>query len=213
MASEEVTTSLKNYILNEVRQRIVDGRFVLGQRLSENTLARELETSRAPVRDALMTLRSEGLVQVYPQRGSYVFNPGAEERRALCEMCAVYESGGLVLAMESNRERLCEALDERLADDEKALAAGDMKAWAVADRKFHEAMVDLSGNPILGDAYQVVAARICALVHRLPSSHSSMERCVALHRTILSQVRGGERSRAVDSIIADNVAVADMLCA
>lgn len=63
------TMSLKSYILQEVRTRIVDGRYAPGQRLSENTLACELSTSRAPVHDALLTLRGEGLVQVYPQRG------------------------------------------------------------------------------------------------------------------------------------------------
>lgn len=213
MASDEVTTSLKQYIMTEVRQRIIDGRYELGQRLSENTLARELETSRAPVRDALMTLRAEKLVQVYPQRGSYVFNPGVEERRALCEMCAVYESGGLVLAMENNYERLCEDLGTRLAQDEKTLKSADLYAWAAADRDFHEAIVGLSGNPLLINAYQVVGARLAALVHRLPSSHDAMNRCVALHRDILTLVRDGERSRAVDFIRADNLAVADLLCA
>lgn len=211
MPPENPTISLKNYIIQEVRKRIIDGRYTAGQRLSENTLAKELETSRAPVRDALMTLRAEGLVLVYPQRGSFVFNPSPEECRALCEVSGVYEVGALTLAMEYNAEKLCYVLDEQMQLGEQALKDNNMLNWAKADRLFHESIIDLSANPFLSAAYQAIGSRMSALVHRLPSSRERIASSLAQHRGILSMVCNRDLTRAAGLLRANNIAVAVLL--
>ena len=55
-----------------IREAIIDGRLPPGQRLKEEELARELGMSRTPVREALLTLESEGLVESIPRRGATV---------------------------------------------------------------------------------------------------------------------------------------------
>lgn len=211
MPPEDITTSLKVYIMQEVRQRIISGQYAPGQRLSENILAKELDTSRAPVRDALMTLRSEGLVLVYPQRGSYVFNPSHAERVALCEVSAVYEMGALTLAVEYNAERLCDLLGEQMHHGEEALKQGDMLAWARADRMFHESLITLSANPYLTAAYQTIGARIATLVHRMPSSRQRIAMSVAQHSKIHSLICRNELAKAAELLRANNLAVATLL--
>lgn len=211
MLPDDPTMSLKNYIIREVRERIIDGRYAPGQRLSENTLANELETSRAPVRDALMTLRSEGLVLVYPQRGSYVFNPSQEERLALCEVSAVYEMGALALAMERNRDKLCAILDEQLRHGEEAQQHNSMHDWAEADRLFHQSIIGLSVNPFLEAAYQTIGSRIAALVNRLPSSPQRIATSNAQHREILTKICNNDLIGASELLRANNLAVASML--
>ena len=52
-----------------IRQAIVDGRVVPGQRLKEEELAQQLGISRTPVREALLVLQTEGLVEASPNRG------------------------------------------------------------------------------------------------------------------------------------------------
>lgn len=211
MPPDDPTISLKNYIISEVRQRIVDGRYEPGQRLSENTLAKELETSRAPVRDALMMLRAEGLVLVYPQRGSYVFNPSHEERLALCEVSALYEMGALRLAMEYNADRLCDILGEQMQHGEDALERNSMLEWAKADRMFHEAIIMLSANSFLEAAYQAIGSRIAALVHRLPSSRERIAMSIAQHQAILSMICRRDLGTASELLRANNIAIASML--
>lgn len=204
------STSLKNYILKEVRERIVDGRYTAGQRLSENTLARELETSRAPVRDALMTLRSEGLVQVYPQRGTFVFNPTPHESQALCEVSGVYEVGALMLAMEHNHDQLCILLKEKMQLGEMALHHNDMAQWAQADRLFHETIIELSGNSFLADAYRAIGSRIATMVYRMPASSERIASSLAQHRKILSMICQGDISKAAELLRNNNIAVAHL---
>lgn len=207
----DTNMSLKSYILQEVRTRIIDGRYEPGQRLSENTLARELSTSRAPVHDALLTLRGEGLVQVYPQRGSYVFNPTNDESLALCEVSAVYEMGALTLAMEHNPDKLCDLLGEQVQFGELALENNDMAAWASADRSFHQTVITLSSNPFLVDAYQTISSRIATLVYRLPSSRERIASSVEQHKAILRMICRRDLGRASELLRANNLAVAALL--
>ncbi len=62
--------SLTEMVADEVRARIIDGRIGLGAGLSENSLAAELGISKTPVREALLQLKQERLVQVQPQRAT-----------------------------------------------------------------------------------------------------------------------------------------------
>ena len=77
--------SLTELVVDELRTRIIDGRLRLGEALSENTLAAELGISKTPVREALLQLKLERLVDVLPQRGTYVFRlrrgPGRADQR------------------------------------------------------------------------------------------------------------------------------------
>jgi DNA-binding GntR family transcriptional regulator len=68
-------SSLKESVIERLRESIVTGELELGQPLSERALAERLNVSKTPVREALAQLRVEGLVLVYPQRGAYVFTP------------------------------------------------------------------------------------------------------------------------------------------
>jgi DNA-binding GntR family transcriptional regulator len=206
-----VTMSLKDAVVQEVRNRIVDGRYTLGQRLSENIIAQEMETSRAPVRDALMILCAEGLVQVYPQRGSFVFNPNNEEKYALCEVCGVYEMGALTLALERSSNRICDVLEESMVHGEDALQRGDMSAWAKADRIFHESIVMLGENLFLTEAYRLISARISALVHRLPSNRERMQRSLAQHREIIAMICRRNFEEVAHLLRENNLHVAKLL--
>jgi len=212
MLPHDLIIPLKNTVAQEVRSRIIDGRYALGQRLSENLIAQEMATSRAPVRDAFMVLRAEGLVQVYPQRGSFVFNPGNDEKYALCEVCGIYEMGALTLALERNDpSRICDELRESMVHGEEALQRNDMTAWAKADRIFHESIVMFGENSFLIEAYRHISAHISALVHRLPSSSERIQQSLAQHRDIISMICRKNFERAAHLLRENNLCVANLL--
>jgi DNA-binding GntR family transcriptional regulator len=74
-----------------IRQAIVDGRLEPGQRLKEEELARELGISRTPIREALLILQSEGLVEAAPNRGATVRSHTAEDLDDLYQLRALLE--------------------------------------------------------------------------------------------------------------------------
>ena len=81
--------SLTTETLREIRRRIVEGELQLGEALSEAALAALLGVSKTPVREALVQLKREGLVAIYPQRGTFVFQVDKDMVRDLCDfkMC------------------------------------------------------------------------------------------------------------------------------
>ena len=74
-----------------IRQAIIDGRLNPGQRLKEEELAGELGISRTPVREALLMLQAEGLVDAAPNRGATVRSHSAEDLDDLYKLRAVLE--------------------------------------------------------------------------------------------------------------------------
>lgn len=200
----ERAIALKASVTEEIRQRIIDGRYGLGQRLSENQLAQEMSTSRAPVHDALLTLRNEGLVQIFPQRGSFVFNPSPEEIDSLYEVSGVYEMGALCLAMERDVERLRLMLEDAMEHGGAALKKKDQHAWAKADRLFHESIVHVADNALLAQAYQSIVARTAALVFHIPASLERMKNSLKQHEHILAFITKGNFAKASALLRANN---------
>src|SRR5437763_15518663 len=66
-------------VIEALREEIMLGRLVDGERLIEDQIARRLKTSRGPVREALRQLEHEGLVVSYPYRGAVVLGVSDEE--------------------------------------------------------------------------------------------------------------------------------------
>src|SRR4051812_29058528 len=89
--------SLAQLVVDQIRDLIVTGQLHLGEQLSENHLAERLGVSRTPVREAFMRLAVERLVEVRPQRGTFVFACGPGEFREICELRAILEAGALRL--------------------------------------------------------------------------------------------------------------------
>jgi len=63
-------TSLTDEIADIIRERILNGRYSIGEKIIEAPLANELRVSRTPIRQAFKKLESEGLVENIPNRGS-----------------------------------------------------------------------------------------------------------------------------------------------
>jgi DNA-binding GntR family transcriptional regulator len=69
----------RDQVIDRIRDAIVDGRIPLGEPLRERQLAEELDISRAPIREALLTLEKEGLVVTTPHKGTFVASYSDED--------------------------------------------------------------------------------------------------------------------------------------
>jgi DNA-binding GntR family transcriptional regulator len=159
--------SLAEQAADQIRHRIVKGDFRLGEALSETALAAELGISKTPVREAFLRLKTEGLVDVLPQRGTFVFRIGATEARKLSEFREVLEISALRLAMAEDAAGLGLALGAIAADMSAALADNDTGTYQELDGIYHQCIIDRCDNHHLSRSYAVIAFRIQALRHRL----------------------------------------------
>lgn len=187
---------LKARIADELRERIALGHFPMGSRLSDKDLAGQLRVSRTPVREALLQLVSERLVVMRPQRGTFVFDPGEEEVRELCELRGVLEAGAArILAARGDRQAVA-LLAQQAVLAGRALARRDYAECERLDTHFHELLVAGCGNGMLAQGYRALADRVRALRRRLPASRERIANGIAEHAAIAKALARGDGEEA-----------------
>jgi DNA-binding GntR family transcriptional regulator len=184
--------SLADQAAEAIRDRIVDGDLELGQALSETTLAVELGVSKTPIREAFLRLRTEGLVDIQPQRGTFVFDMTSQEVRDLSELREVLEMAATRFAIRRHGEDLADALDDVVAGMRDALKESDIAAYKTLDGIFHRRIIEHSGNAFLRESYETIAFRIQALRNRLSRDPVLNRRSLREHREIAALARAGE---------------------
>ena len=75
--------SLTTLVTDQIRDLIISDKLALGEQLSEQDLSEQLGVSRTPVREAFQRLEMERLVEIRPQRGTYVFRCDITELREI----------------------------------------------------------------------------------------------------------------------------------
>ncbi len=199
--------NLKTFVVEEIRKKIMTGQYALGQRLSQSSLALEMRTSRAPVQDALIALSHEGLVEILPQKGSFVFNPTEEEVLALYELNSILEVGALRLAIERNAKELISQLEESLA---LMQASEDCpQEWVMADRSFHKHFIKAAGNPYLVKAYHRAIICTTPLVFKNTVNTERMRASYAEHFEIIEFLKEGNTEKAIEVLRKNNKITAE----
>jgi len=138
-----------------IREAIIDGRLQPGQRLKEEELARELGISRTPVREALLMLQAEGLVDAMPNRGAVVRAHSAEDLddlyrlRALLEGYAARRAALRVSEDDvANLWASCDRFDRILDDDIRKLVKENLF--------FHNSILEAAGSARLASMVRKV---------------------------------------------------------
>jgi DNA-binding GntR family transcriptional regulator len=195
-APVERPKSLTEIATQRLRRDIVSGRHAFGAHLSEATLAAFLGISKTPVREALLRLRAEGLVEIHPQRGTFVFALDEEGVAQLCHFREIVETAALGEAMRHSRQALLERLQANVDAMGRAHVARDLKSLPALDQAFHETLLDCCGNAYLQAAYQLVAHKINALRSRLPEDNERVGHCQDNHARIVDAIRRGNAARS-----------------
>ena len=140
-------TSLVDEAYEQIRRRILDNAWPPGHRALEQEVALALGMSRTPVREALLRLQGEGLVEVIPRHGMRVLPVSPNDMREIYQILTALECmAAELLARRLPSDKELEPLVADTKAMDKALKADDLGAWAAADERFHAHLVDLAGN-------------------------------------------------------------------
>jgi len=182
-----------------IRRRILDNVYPPGHRALESALADELGISRTPVREALIRLANEGLVEVVPRHGMRVLPVSPADMNEIYTVLTALESAAAeILALRRPPDAELKPLVEATRDMARALKLDDLDAWAAADERFHQGLVELAGNRTLVDAVARLAdrshrARMFTLRLRPKPVNSTHE-----HMAMLDRIRAGDAVGAVE---------------
>ncbi|MEQ1947617.1 MAG: GntR family transcriptional regulator [Bryobacteraceae bacterium] len=143
-----VRDCMSDRIRRLLSERILTGVYEPGHRLVELKIAKELNTSQGPVREAFRELEALGLVEVEPYKGTRVRRLSERDLQEAFEARAVIEQYAAELAAPRLRGNTAE-LRRQVAAIYKAANSGDIDYYATEDLPFHRRIVELSGNSIL----------------------------------------------------------------
>ncbi len=181
-----------------IRAAIVDGRLAPGQRLKEEELARELGISRTPVREALLILQAEGLVDAAPNRGAVVKALDADDLEDLYQLRALLEGHAARRAAANISETALVSLRDS-CDRFERIIEGDVQELVKENLLFHNVILDASGSRRVSDLVRRVIE--LPLVYRSYIWYSVDQRRISAHYhrqiTKALESRDGERAELV----------------
>ena len=144
---------LSRQVAGYIRTAVLHGRLRRGQAITELSLAKQLNVSQAPVREAIQILLAEGIVTRHGARGKRIANPGPREIRESYFAGGVLEGAVVAEAIDSFTEgdiRHIAALVEAMRD--KSMD-GDSAAVASLDTEFHQYLFDKGGNTVVRELW------------------------------------------------------------
>ena len=143
----------QNKIYTSVAERIRNGTYKPGEKLSENNLAKEFKCSRTPVREAVKKLEQNGLVIIQPKSGTYIRQYTKDEIINALEIRAYLEACAFRLDIEKNVDltplKNCLKEMDKIAKQEPF----DIEKFGNLHFDFHKSLVSLSGNTFLQNIY------------------------------------------------------------
>jgi len=151
-----VRIPLAHQVYRELRQRIMSGQLRAGSRLLPEGLAESMSISQTPVKEALVRLEADGLVEAPSRRGAVVRRFTAADIRELYEARILIELNALRTALRERRitppfiEELRGILAAHVQETERGTQEGLANALAL-DREFHGRIVALGGNGFIDD--------------------------------------------------------------
>lgn len=183
-----------------LKRLILDGVLPAGAQMLEQEAAARLNMSRTPVREAMVRLRQEGMVEIRPRHGMRVLPVSARDMADIYDVLTALEGiAAEAVARKGIAARPLASLRAAVADMGKALEAGDLIRWAEADERFHSQLVQLSGNTrliqMVGQLWdQAHRARMLTLQLRPKPTNSVTE-----HAALVDAIASG------DSVVARRI--------
>lgn len=186
-----------------LRENVLTDPDLQGRFLNEQELAADIGVSRTPVREALLLLVSDGLVELIPQRGAYVPAVTGREISELMELRGILESyaarlviaEGLVPA-EQMRDTLQQQAQIPNNDDPE-----DAREFIRLDTLFHQQLIDAAGNELISRTYSKLHVRqILVGVSALFRTGGRRQAVCTEHQDILDALVAGDAARAQEAI-------------
>lgn len=146
---ENGPVTVTDYVVNSIRERILDGTYIAGSRLDQQTLIEELGASLIPVRESLRQLEVEGFVQIHPHRGAFVASLSINELKEIYFVREILEETAANLAVPHLTSKNMDDLADLIKKMENATTINDYSQLFDLNRKFHFSIYQASSNSLL----------------------------------------------------------------
>jgi DNA-binding GntR family transcriptional regulator len=198
-------STLKDNIVEIISEAIFAGKMKPGERVNESELARELQVSRAPIREALQQLQEQGLIINHPRRGMFVVHLEDEDFQKINSIRLILEAEALRLA----RANLNQTAHNKLAQILERMERSETAAPSVRvrlDLEFHKTIWNLTRNEFMERTLSSLTAPLFAYGVIRAMKADKVRHIIHSHRPLL-EFLSGKINAPAESVLADHLKI------
>ena len=200
------TSTLRENIAGVLTEAILAGKFKPGARLNESELGRQLQVSRAPIREALNQLHEHGLLENRPRRGMFVVSLTDSDIKKINELRLLLESEALILCRGNLTPQAEAKLLQQLERMERGGPTSALEAVRM-DLNFHRIIWTQTGNVFLEKTLTTLTASLFAfaLVKKQRSEQTRM--ILDSHRPLMDFIQGKLPKSEARKVMYDHISL------
>jgi GntR family transcriptional regulator, rspAB operon transcriptional repressor len=173
--------SMVDDVYSSLLLAIVEARLGAGTPLSQNKLAAHLGVSRTPIREALLRLEREGLVQRLPESGFAVASITADEVNEACDLLHLLDTYVYRRAAERLTRTELDGLLALASSLVDSAESGDADAWREADQRYHAVVMEAAQNRFVAQSLQQTRRRVQRFWLQEPHFEGRLRTCSQDH--------------------------------
>lgn len=193
--------TLVDQVVDAIVEATATGVFLPGDRVVEAEVARSLNVSRVPVREALRILESQGIVINERYRGMRLMDVSADRLEKILRVRNALET----LAAEELLDRMethpavIAPLEEKVRELHEAVAQDDSYGVARLDTEFHRTLCHISGNDVLLQTWEPLSRQL-TIIFGLSTLQKEISAIAQEHDDMLAALKSGNREATKEAI-------------
>ena len=182
-------STLMDQAFQQIREAIRSGKLKPGDRLVETQLAKEMQISRFPIREALRYLEKEGLVQSKPFKGTYVAQLTEKDMEELYSLRSAIEELAVRILIKNIDEKKIKKLESIVAAMVQASEDDDIDKMISEDLRFHQTICEMSGHRKLLDVWLNLENQLQVFLTIEKNLFGNSYQFVTTHHPILEAIK------------------------
>jgi DNA-binding GntR family transcriptional regulator len=191
--------SLEERVYDELRDAIVAGEFRPGDTLVEAQLSRRFGISKTPVREALIRLKRDGLVDSPLHRVNRVATPTPADIHEACEVRTWIEAEIAARCAQAPTPELLRQLEASIDETTRALTSGDVEVYGRAIRRFSDVLAAAASNRYAVEALDRLRNVLILIAHISRETPGRRQRSIDAHRVIYEAIKRRDREAAAEA--------------
>lgn len=189
-----MTAPIGAQLIGILRDQIVTGALPPGMRISEQDIANSFGMSRQPVREAFIKLAAENLVEIRPQRGTFICKINLIEVSASRFVREAVEADIVKIVAGNVRPEIIADLRSQIKDQYKGIAKGGSE-FVRLDELFHRSLAVAAGQESAWAHLQAIKMHMDRVRH-LTAQELPLDRVIQQHEAIVDAIEAGDKARA-----------------
>jgi len=192
----EFSDSKKDFAYNKIKKLIVNNKLKPGQILNERELCTSLNVSRTPVREALIKLANDGLVEILPNRGVLVSDITYEMITEIYDVRWALEGLAIRLFCEFALETEVQRLNEELNKQKQFRESGNMEEFVKSDEEFHNIIINGARNKKLFNIMDAISSQVQRITNLTKKDEKRSEITIKHHEELFLHIQQRNKQEA-----------------